>query len=181
MTASTPQQATAGDTIAWAVSDSRYPASQGWALSYVFQVQGVALTVPGTTDDAGEGWRMRIPPATSAGWPCGAVHWQAFVANSEDRHTLATGQIQIAPNLATTAAGTDLRSHAARTLAAIEAKLEGRSGSGIDEYEIAGRRMKYISIPDLLRLRDRYRAEVAAEQAGAAASAGAGRRIVTRL
>mgnify|MGYP001197173958 CR=1 FL=1 len=176
MTTATPTQATAGDTIAWTVQDARYPAGP-WQLAYVFHVAGAAVTINGVPD--GDAWAVRIPPATSASWPAGAVRWQATVSDGTDRYTLATGQIQIAASIAALIAGTDLRSHAERTLAAIEAKLEGRAGSGIDEYQIAGRQLKYIPIPDLLRLRDRYRAEVNAERAGQ--QTGAGRRILTRL
>lgn len=176
MTTATPTQVTAGDTLAWFTDNGGFQPSAGWQLSYVFQVGATAVTVPGTP--SGSGWAMRLAPEQTADWPAGAVHWQAYASNGTDRHTVGRGQITVH---AAIAAGADQRSHAERTLAAIEAKLEGRGGSGIDEYQIAGRRIRYIPIPDLLRLRDRYRADVAAERAGNAAGASAGRRILTRL
>ena len=44
----------------------------------------------------------------------------------------------------------------------------------VAEYEIAGRRLKTIPIPDLLKLRDRYRQEVRA-QSGSNGSGRSGR------
>lgn len=70
------------------------------------------------------------------------------------------------------AAITDTRSQARRTLEAIEATLEGRSTSATAEYEIAGRKMKFIPVTDLLVLRDRYRVDVAREDAATRAAAG---------
>jgi hypothetical protein len=49
--------------------------------------------------------------------------------------------------------------HAEKTLAALESWIENHDPA-VAEYEIDGRRMKYIAIPDLLTLRDRYRREV---------------------
>ena len=52
-------------------------------------------------------------------------------------------------------------------LEAIEATLSGRATSATAEYEIAGRRLKYIPLPELITLRDRYRMDVAREDAAA--------------
>jgi hypothetical protein len=57
-------------------------------------------------------------------------------------------------------------------LEAVNATLEGRATSATAEYEIAGRKIKYIPMPELLTLRDRLRRDVAAEDAASDAAAG---------
>ena len=82
----------------------------------------------------------------------------------------------------TAAAALDDRSHARKTLAAIEAWIESRS-PGVARYAIAGREMQYIPLADLLKLRQTYKSEVAAEDAAEAIrnGTGTGRRIQFRL
>lgn len=63
-------------------------------------------------------------------------------------------------------------SHATTMLAAIEAVLEGRITSDIEQYSIAGRQITKIPITELLVLRDRYKAEVAREEAAASLELG---------
>jgi len=55
-------------------------------------------------------------------------------------------------------------SHAKTMLDAIEAVLEGRITSDIEEYTIAGRQITKIPIIELKKLRDEYRAEYKKEQ-----------------
>jgi hypothetical protein len=72
--------------------------------------------------------------------------------------------------------------HQGRGEFAIEAWLEGHDAA-VAEYEIAGRRMKYIPTAELIKLRQRYLLEVANEKARAnlAAGLGGGRKIQFRL
>ena len=50
--------------------------------------------------------------------------------------------------------------------------LERRASEAHLEYEIAGRRLRFIPIAELLALRDRYRMEVRAEEDAERAAAG---------
>jgi len=55
-------------------------------------------------------------------------------------------------------------SHAKTMLDAIEAVLEGRIDSDVEQYQIAGRQITKIPILELKKLRDDYRAEYKKEQ-----------------
>lgn len=55
-------------------------------------------------------------------------------------------------------------SHAKTMLDAIEAVLEGRITSDVEQYLIAGRQITKIPIKELKELRDEYRAEHKKEQ-----------------
>lgn len=72
--------------------------------------------------------------------------------------------------------------HAEKMLTAIEAWLEGKD-PGVAEYEISGRRMKYIPMAELLKLRNYYRAEARRATAAASYAAGTGdpRRVFVRF
>jgi len=75
---------------------------------------------------------------------------------------VASGTITVSPSFA--ANTLDTRSHARKTLANIEAYLENPNNLTSSMYEIAGRRLERFSIPELLKLRDRYKYEVAREE-----------------
>jgi len=110
--------------------------------------------------------------------------YQCFIyAQGENtRHHLASAQITIAANPATTAAGHDPRTHAQKVLAAIEALLEGRAAHDAEQYAINGISLTKMNILELLKWRDKYRIEINNEQRLAAS--GASRlsgRIITRF
>lgn len=74
-----------------------------------------------------------------------------------------------------------MTTHAQRMLTAIEGLLEGRDD--VEEYTIAGRSLKRMPMGELMKMRDKYKAEVAAEQRAeriAAGLDGAGR-VMVRL
>ena len=58
-----------------------------------------------------------------------------------------------------------MASHAATMLAAIESVLEGRITADIESYSIAGRQITKIPLSELLVIREKYKAEVAREDA----------------
>lgn len=110
-----------------------------------------------------------IDSATSAELTAGVCSWQAYVTDlSGDRTTIGNGQTLILTNLAlaTTAPLSQvqvLQAQLDRVNAAIDALL---SGKPIKEYEINGRRIQYLPLPDLTALRetlkkDLYRATIA--------------------
>jgi len=165
-----PASVTAGDTLAWQISLADYPASAGWTLKYRLINAAGKIDITGTA--SGDDHRVSVPAATSAGWTAGDYTWQAYVeGGTSERYTVATGAITIKANLAAQSAGYDTRSPAAKTLAAVDSWLTSRD-LAVAEYEIAGRRMKYIPITDLIALRSKLQAEVARETAAERVAAG---------
>jgi hypothetical protein len=165
---SVPTQVTAGDTLAWQITLADYPASAGWVLTYALAAAAGQIAI--TASASGDDHRVSVAAATSAAYvPCNYA-WQAYVTKTTERHMVDSGTIQILPNLAVQAGGFDGRSHAQKTLEALEAWIEGHD-MAVADYQIAGRAMKYHAIPDLLKLRDTYKAEVANAAVAAAAKA----------
>lgn len=162
-----------GDTATWKHSDAIYPATAGWVLTYTLINASNKYTVTATA--AGADYAATITAAESAAMQAGQYKWLARVSRTVlavlQAHTVGEGVILLQDNFAALAT-LDVRSHAVKTLVAIEATLEGRATSATSEYQIAGRAMKYIPIPELLMLRDKYKREVAGEVAAAGLAAG---------
>jgi len=159
-----PAALVAGDTLkvddAQAASD--YPAAAGFAVKWVFTPAsgGVPVTVNGTGGAAA--WSLLVSAATTAAWAAGLWRWAQQVSKAGAVATLNRGQITIAPD--PTASGVDVRSHARKVLASIEAAIEGRAtATDLKVTFEDGRSIERISHAELLKMRDAYAAKVAAE------------------
>lgn len=154
-----PQELVAGDTWEWTRSLADYPAPT-WSLVYHFHKSGNTFNVTATT--SGTDHAVTIAKGTTANYVAGTYMWDAYVDNGTKRYRVDSGTLIVLPDL-TTGTATDRRSHAKITLDAIEAVIEGRAAKDQESYSINGRSLSRTSIPDLLVLRDRYKAEVALE------------------
>lgn len=157
-----PARLRAGDTWKWTRALADYPAGT-WTLKYRFK-HPTATGFEITATAVGVDHSVTVLAATSSGYAAGSYSWVAWVEAGAEVFTVDQGTVEIDPNYRSGAATAmlDDRSHARKTLAALEAWIE-RHDSAVAEYEIAGRRMKYIPVADLLKLLDRYRADVAKE------------------
>ena len=169
-----PLEITAGDFIAWKRDDlgTDYPTA-AYALTYSARLDGAGATVINlTAAESGNDYLIEVASATSAAWTVGWYTWQAYITRSSDaaRIAIGTGRFELVANRA--AATTDPRSHARKMLTLIEALLEGRAVSDVDQYEIAGRSLKKMNIRELQHWRNNYRAELATEDRKIALAAG---------
>lgn len=130
-------------------------------LAYKLVGPTAVLSITGTAD--GDAHSVTVAAATSAAYVAGRYSVHEYVSRSAERFTLATGVLTVLANLAAATTGADLRSHAEKMLAAIEAWLERKAPTSAS-IEIAGRKISNYPLPELLALRDRYRAEVARER-----------------
>jgi hypothetical protein len=165
-----PTQARAGDTWRWQIALPDYPAPT-WSLLYtLFSAAGV---VSFTSTAAGTEHLIHLLPAVTAEYPPGRYDWVSHVSDGTDRYPIGANALQILPDLAT-ATSYDGRSHARKVLDAIDALIENRATSGdVDLVSAAsGDSQMARSLPDLLRLRDRYAAMVAQEEQAAARARG---------
>jgi hypothetical protein len=155
----------AGDTLDFMTTVPDYPATAGWTLTYRLapRTAGTAISFPATA--LGSDYRVQVAAVTTAGWAAGEYSWAAYVSKAGNRFTVDAGTITIQPDPGVVATS-DTRSHARRVLAAIEAVIEGRATRDQEEYTIGNRSLKRTPIRDLLTLRDRYKSEVNAEDAG---------------
>jgi len=173
-----PTKHIAGDTATWKKSLADYPADEGWVLSYALVKTGTLIVFSSTAD--GKDHLISVPTATTGGWTAGNYSWQAKVNNGIQEFTVGSGQLEIMASFADAVGGLDARSHAVKTLKAIEDWIEGRK-PGVAEYQVAGRTMKYIPVADLLVLRDKYRREVYSEKQADRVAAGLPRQNVIKV
>lgn len=163
-----PASIAAGDTLRFDRELRDYPASAGWQLSYTLINATGKITFSAAA--VGDTHAVTVAASITAQWAAGDYAWRARVSKAGEVYTVGEGRMAV--RAAWAGSSHDARSHARRTLDAIEAMLEGRASNAAMEYEIAGRRLRYIPVPELLQLRGHYRAEVAREEAAAGVAAG---------
>ncbi len=164
-----PTLIVAGDTVQWTKSLSDYPATDGWTLSYSFQLPGSTATpITFDADADGANYAINESSTTTADWPPANYIWTAYVDSGSERHTVGQGTVTISPD----PSGVPGTTHASRTLEIIEAALEARLPRGLEMYTIDGQQVQKLTHEALSRLHDKYLAAVKAEQDKARVAAG---------
>lgn len=158
---SEPSQITAGDTWTWKKSLSDFLASDSWVLTYALVKDGKIIELTASAD--GDDHLIEEVPTDTAKHDPGIYHYQAYVTKSSERYQVGTGTIEVLPDFAESA-GYDNRSHAKKTLDAIEAVIEGKATRDQLAHSIGGRSLSRYSWTELIEARDRYRAEYYAEE-----------------
>lgn len=172
-----PDRITAGASLSIAVTLTAYPAPD-WALSLVMRgPTGIDLiAVP-----SGAQHRFTAEATTTAGWLPGRYWWQLRATRDGEVVQVDEGDLEVAPDLATISGEYDGRGHVERVLRAIEAVIEGRASIDQASYQINNRSLSRTPIPDLLLLRDKYRAELRRERQAARGRALLGRQVKVRF
>ncbi|MBY6056770.1 hypothetical protein [Leisingera daeponensis] len=98
-------------------------------------------------------------------WLPGHYRYELRASSGGDVVAVETGEVRIAPDLSAQAAGYDGRDHVRKVLDAIEAVIENRATIDQQSYQINNRSLQRTPLGELMKLRDRYRAELAAKKA----------------
>lgn len=168
-----PLSARAGDTWKWTRTLADYPASDGWTLKYRFKNAAGGFEVVATASGADHA--VSVAASTTAAYVAGDYNWIAWVeGGTSEKYTVDSGSITVESDYRGAAAtvALDDRSHARKVLTAIEAVIERRATLDQMRYEIEGRSLERTPIADLLMLRQKYVAAVAAEDAAAKLAGG---------
>lgn len=120
-----------------------------------------------TADADGAGHKFVAQPSETTGWAAGIYSYVVRATNGTDVRQVEASTLEVLADLASVTTPGDMRSHARRTLEAIEAVLEKRASRDQERYTINNRELWRTPIADLLKLRDTYRAEVRREDAAA--------------
>lgn len=156
-----PQQIVAGDSLSWTRSFTDYPASAGWALSYA--LRNYQQKINFSASAAGDSFAISVDAATTANWAPGSYEWIAFVTLGSQRFTVASGELDITPNLAVDEP-VDSRSFNRRMYDKICAQIEARQD--VIEYTIGGRSARKEEIAKLEAQKNRYAILIAREEGG---------------
>ena len=159
-----PSQIRAGDTISWIESISDYLATAGWALAFALRAKDLPpITINAST--SGSDYAIIITAPTSKAYKPGTYSWQAYISKGTspdftEKYSIATGRIEILPNLTIATSETELRSHAKKVLDAIESLLEGKALAGdASSYSIGGRSITKMMPEELIKWRSFYKTE----------------------
>lgn len=111
-----------------------------------------------TITGEGDIYRISVTAAATALWISPGMYWYSILLkNAPHVYQVESGTVEILRSLSAISATYDGRTHAKRTLDALEAVIEGRATHGELSYTIAGRQISKIPVPDLLTLRDKYK------------------------
>lgn len=158
-----PAELRAGLTWKWRREDlADYPATT-WTLTYWFKqatTGGAKFSVVATAD--GASFAVSVAAATTAGYAADDYSWVAVVSAGAESYEVDRGFAKLLPKYNADAALDD-RSHARKTLEAIEAVIEGRATTDQQEYSIGNRNLKRIPIAELLKFKQFYQAAVQKE------------------
>ncbi|MEN6410768.1 MAG: hypothetical protein ABFD44_13790 [Anaerolineaceae bacterium] len=165
-----PAVITAGDTIQWQISNADYPADSGWTLKYALVSSLGVIAI--TSAAAGSDHLVTISATTSGTYKAGDYRFQKYVEKGStlevERITLDSGTISIVAALSALTVATDTRSQNRRILDAINLAIEGRASRTDLEYELSTggstRKIKSLTVDQLLLARDRYTLAVWREQ-----------------
>jgi len=153
----------AGDRWSWKRLDLALYSS-GYALTYSARREadgGEEITISASI--SGTDFIVEIPSATTAAYPPGVYHWQAYITRASDsqRITIDSGTFDVSPNrdLATS----DPRSHNKKVLDSIMAVIEKRATKDQESYSLNGRSLTRTSVEELQRLKNNYQAMYNAE------------------
>lgn len=122
-------------------------------------------TVVGTAE--GDGWRITLSSATTAGFNAGKWTWQAIATLGSVQYTAGRGQftVKATAQYSGTPGAFDDRSRAEIDLSYVEAAIRTLAQGGmVQEYTIGGRSLKRYKMGELLQLRDELKNEVAMER-----------------
>jgi hypothetical protein len=160
-----PLEVVVGDFIQWRRTDigSDYPNDE-YTATYVARLTGggaAEIQIQGTAYNTD--YLFSVPSATSASFTPGVYYWQLEMLRDSDseRGVIERGSFKIDVDL--DADNADPRSHAAIMVDKIESVLQNRADSDVANYSINGRSLVKLSIDDLIRWRNYYRAELAME------------------
>lgn len=177
-----PTELVVGDRVQWTKSLADYPATaEGWTLTYYLRANLPGGQINLTATASGQDFAIDVAPSESSTWTPGTYFWEGYVSKSGSRYKIGEGTITLQPDFSAIELPFDGRTHARKTLDAINAVIEGRATTDVQRYvmQAVGRSIDKMPIADLLKFRDYYLAEVKKEES--AVTGGRGKNIFIRF
>ena len=161
----------AGMTWAWTRDLPDYPAGT-WLLTYWYKqlaASGARFSIAASA--SGSTHSVSVTAANTQARVAGEYSWSAVATSGSEAYEVDKGTLTILARYDADTALDD-RSHARVVLDAIEAVIENRATLDQQEMSIGTRSLKRMTVSELMTFRDKYRAEVYAEEQGEAARNG---------
>lgn len=170
-----PEVISAGDTVEWTRQiDDFSPAD--YTLKYV--IRNEAQIYKFTATSAQGYYQVTLTSAETAAWQPGVYWYTAYVVNAtgtvQKQIATAFPKVLIRPNMAVNPNGLPTSTFAERGLVEIENTILALTTRSVESAMVNGQQYTLQNISDLFMLRERFRSEVAREQAQARLNAGLG-------
>lgn len=161
-----PIEVVVGDFIQWRRTDlgADYPNDE-YTATYIARITGGGaneITLTGTA--YGVDYLFSVSSAVSADFVPGYYHWQLEMVRSSDSERVVVDRGTFTAIVDLDVNQSDPRTHAEIMVDKIEAVLQNRADADVANYSINGRSLVKLSIDDLLKWRDYYRAELTMEK-----------------
>ena len=155
-----------GDFIQWRKTElgSDYPNDE-YTATYVARLTAGGsseIQIVGTA--YGSDYLFSVSSAVSDDFTPGYYHWQLEMVRDSDSERVVVERGTFTALADLDVNGADPRSHAEIMVDKIEARLENRADVDVSNYSINGRSLVKMSIDELMKWRDYYRAELAMEK-----------------
>jgi hypothetical protein len=159
---SVPSTITAGDTAKWEITLADYDAGT-WTLSYALTPFNAGEVITFSASANGSAHRVNVAATTTQLWLAGEYAYQAYVTSGSERFTVATGAIEILPNLV--AAGQiDPRTKARRIVDFLEVTMENWSQKQVSRATIEGVSFEFRTWDDLEKAHSFWAVKVSTEE-----------------
>ena len=147
-----------GDSLTWTEENSDYKASDGYTLNYSLVNSDNSYTI--TSSASGDDHVFTLATTDTSSYKSGKYNYQRYVTKASEKITLDYGSLTIIKDYSV---AHDARSHAKKTLSAIEAVIENRATVDQLAYTINGRSLSRTPLEELIKFRSFYQGEVARE------------------
>lgn len=151
-----PRRITIGDTVTWEETNSDYPASASWVITYHFTSPDAFFA--STHAANGDAHTITIDTADLEE---GRYDYAKKVTDTNETFTLERGYIFVDPDLSADESGVDRRKYCEIALENIEAVLQGKASKDQTSYSLNGRALSRYSPAELNEWRTSLRREVA--------------------
>ena len=150
-----------GETIVWKRTDigADYdPSSHSMVWEASLQTNG-STRFSATVTESGTEYTFTLDNSATSGYTAGDYVWFLKVLQTSDSETLVidSGKITVKDNFFATTG--DTRSHAKIMVDKLESLLEGKADADVSSYSIAGRSLNKLTVEEMLKWRDYYKAE----------------------
>ena len=150
-----------GETVVWKRTDigaDYSPSSYSMVWEASLESNG-STRFSATVTESGTEYTFTLDNSATAGYTAGDYIWFLKVLQTSDSETLVidSGKLTVKDNYFATTG--DTRSHAKVMVDKLESLLEGKADADVSSYAIAGRSLNKLTVEEMLKWRDYYKAE----------------------
>jgi len=150
-----------GETVVWKRTDigaDYAPSSHSMVWEASRETDG-SVRFSATVTESGTEYTFTLDNSATSGYTAGDYFWVLKVIQTSDSETLVidSGKITVKDNFFATTG--DTRSHAKIMVDKLESLLEGKADADVSSYAIAGRSLNKLTVEEMLKWRDYYKAE----------------------